>query len=222
MFTLNTFYQSKRWARLRETLMLSRQNEDGQIICAHCGRPIVKKYDCIAHHKTELTEDNVNDYEVSFNPENIILVHFRCHNEIHQRFNGFRQYVYLVWGSPCAGKTTWVNENAYEDDLIVDIDRLWEAVCNSDRLRKPNILKANVFGMRDLLIDQIRTRKGRWRNAYVVGTYPLEADRERICSMLGAVPIYIEATKDECLRRAPSEDWKQYVAEWWDEVHPPT
>ena len=214
------FYQSKKWVRLIEVLKLERLNADGQLICAYCGKPIVKKYDCIGHHKIELTESNVEDASISLNPDNVELIHFKCHNKIHERFGGFRQRVFLVYGSPCSGKTTWVNENANADDLILDIDKLWESVCKSDRLHKPARLKANVFGIRDCILDQIRTRTGMWRNAYVVGGYPLRSDRDRLCDLLDAEPVYIEATKEECLSRAENSDWQSYVEDWFGSFVP--
>lgn len=216
MFTLRTFYQSKDWCTFRERLIEERTDEDGFVICAHCGKPIVKKYDIIGHHIRELTEDNVNDALVALNPENVELIHFKCHNKAHQRFNGFRQYVYIVHGSPCAGKTTWVKENAYDDDLIVDLDRIWECICLSDRENKPNRLRANVFGLRDCLTEQVAMRKGKWRNAYIIGGYPLPTDRERICTMLGARCIHIDTPKDVCLSRAVNDDWRQYIEEYWE------
>lgn len=216
MFTLATFYKSKEWESFVNRLKIERLNDEGLLICEHCGQPIIKKYDCIGHHEIELTEDNVNDYQVSLNPDNVKLIHFKCHNKIHQRWDGFYQRVYLVYGSPCAGKSTWVHSVANDDDLIIDIDSLWEAVCKSDKYHKPNRLKSNVFGLRDCLIDQVRTRAGMWRNAYVIGGYPLRTDRDRLCSLLGATPIYIEATKEECLDRAANPQWKNFVEEWFE------
>lgn len=216
MYSLKTFYRSKDWQNLIELLRMERVNDSGELLCAHCGKPIIKKYDCIGHHKIELTEDNVNDYNVSLNPDNIILIHFRCHNLIHERFGGFHQSVYIVYGSPCAGKSTWVNEVSNDDDLIVDIDRLWESVCNSDRFHKPARLKANVFGLRDCLYDQIRMRKGMWRNAYIIGGFPLRSDRDRLCGLLSAEPVYIESTMDECIGRAQTDEWKSFVREWFE------
>lgn len=206
--------------------MAERTNEDGFIICEKCGKPILKPYDCIAHHKIALTDDNVNDFNVSLNPEHIALIHFRCHNKEHRRGSGFYQRVFLVYGSPCSGKTSWVDDNAFGDDLIVDVDRLWDAVCNDGRYKKingksqrPHRLKANVFGIRDCLFEQIRQRKGMWRDAYIIGGYPLRSDRDRICNELRAEPIYIEATLDECLKRAETErpaEWKDFIRDWFD------
>lgn len=217
MYTLESFYKSKEWEALRNQLRLERVNEEGLLICEHCGKPIVKAYDCIAHHRIELTEDNVNDVAVSLNPENVMLIHFRCHNRLHQRYDGFRQSVYLVYGAPCAGKTTFVDGVANEDDLILDLDSIWESICKSDRYHKSNRLKANVFGIRDCIIDQIRLRKGMWRNAYVIGGYPLASDRERMCRLLSAEKIFIDTDKKECMARASSPEYKKIIERWFDD-----
>lgn len=216
MFTLDNFYKSDEWTKLKDLLMQERTNEQGELICEYCGKPINKKYDCIGHHEIELTSENVNDYAISLNPANIKLIHFKCHNKIHKRFNGFFRSVYLVYGSPCSGKSAWVNEVANDDDLILDIDSIWQCVCKADRYSKPNRLKANVFGIRDCIIDQIRTRTGTWKNAYIIGGYPLRSDRDRLCDMLRATPIYIEATKEECLSRAKNKAYQEYIEDWFD------
>ena len=215
-YTLQTFYKSKEWTNLLEVLKLERVNSKGELICEYCGEPITKKYDCIGHHDTELTAANVNDLEVSLNPDNIKLIHFRCHNKIHQRFDGFKQEVYLVYGSPCSGKSTWVRSVANEDDLILDMDSIWESICLSDKYSKPNRLKANAFGIRDCILDQIKTRTGMWRNAYVIGTYPLKSDRDRLCSLLRAKSIFIQEDKETCLKRAKNDEWEGFIEEYFE------
>lgn len=212
--TVNQFYRSKEWEQFISILRVERADEKGNVICAHCGKPIVKKYDCIGHHKIELTDENVNDFTISLNPENVELIHFGCHNEIHGRF-GSKQKVYIVYGAPCSGKTTFVKEHANNDDLILDLDRIWEAVCLSDREHKPGRLKANVFGIRDCLIDQIRTRTGQWRNAYVIGTYPLRTDRDRLSDLLDAELIFIDTPMKDCMDRAPNESWIGFIGDWF-------
>ena len=216
MFTLNNFYKSKEWQCLLQQLKLERVKEDGVLYCEHCGKLMTKAYDIIGHHKEELTEANVNNLEISLNPNNISLIHFKCHNKIHERFGFLQQKVYIVYGSPCSGKTTWVNNVANKDDLILDIDNIWECICNSDKYNKTNRLKANVFNIRDCIIDQIKTRTGMWRNAFVIGGYPLMMDRERLADKLGAELIYIDSTKEECLERSKTEKWKEYIEEWFE------
>lgn len=127
MFTLNNFYKSNQWRDLVNLLKLERVNEDGYVVCERCGKPILKPYDCIAHHKIELTNDNVNDVNISLNPDNIELIHFKCHNKDHKRFGYENQRkVYIVYGAPYAGKSEWVRSVASYEDLIVDINDIYQ------------------------------------------------------------------------------------------------
>lgn len=218
-----TFYKSRKWEQFVKGLRIMRAAPDGSVICEYCGKPIVKAYDCIGHHVTELTEENVDDVSVSLNPENVQLVHFRCHNAIHKRFDGGgkkEQRVYIVYGSPCAGKTTWVRENAERGDLILDLDRLWAAVraecCGT--YEKPNELKGIIFGMRDDLTEMIACRRGNWHHAYIIGGYPLEAERERLADRVGADRvIFIDTPQEVCMERAlhKGADWPGYVSDWF-------
>lgn len=218
--TAKEFYHSAKWKKLIEVLKQERVNADGVLICEHCGQPIVRKYDCIGHHKVELNAANIEDANVSLNPDNIELIHFKCHNAIHQRFSStFQQKVYLVYGSPCSGKTTWVNDVANDDDLILDVDRIWDAISNGGQDKKSKRLTSNVFGIRDCIIEQVKMRKGRWRNAWVLGGFPLKTDRDRLCELLDAEPVFIEASIDECLLRAKSsrpDEWQNYVRDWFE------
>ena len=227
---LQAFYKSSKWAKFVETLRIERANNDGVVICEHCGKPIIKKYDCIGHHVEELTDENVNDVMIALNPNNIQLVHFKCHNEIHKRFGYAErqvQKVYIVYGSPCSGKSSFVSEIAEHGDIILDIDKLWSAIradkCN--KYDKPNELKQNVFALRDLMIDMIKVRRGRWANAYIIGGYPLQAERERLATLVCADKIiFIDTPKDVCLLRAKekSNDWIDFVNDWFDRYTPPS
>jgi predicted kinase len=221
MFTLGNFYKSKEWENLIEQLRLERINENGQLICAHCGKPISRKYDCIGHHVIELNDANVNDYNVSLNKANIVLVHHRCHNAIHERW-GFEKpkQVWLIYGSPCAGKSTWVKENAGKDDLILDVDSIYECISINDKYHKNDRIKANVFGIRDCILNQIQMRLGKWKNAYIIGGYPLNSDRQRLIDKLGCIPIFIDTDKETCMKRAKNDEWKSYIDDWFDSFIP--
>ena len=213
MFTLFSFYRSKEWESLRDQLKLERMNDCGEIICGHCGKPILKKYDCICHHKTFLTEQNVNDWDISLNPDNIELVHHKCHNEIHNRFGIFNRHIYIVYGSPCSGKTKFVNDNATKDDLIIDIDKIFDAINTS----KSNRLYNNVMMVYRDLIDMVRTRNGKWVNAWIVRGFPSKAERERAANDLDGELIYIDTPKEICLERSQLKGDKYYeiVEDWW-------
>lgn len=203
MFTdLYSFYRSKQWEQLREQIKLERIDESGKLICAYCGKEIVNRYDAICHHKEELTEDNVNDPVVSLNPDNIEVVHHKCHNEIHNRFGSYQRHIYLVWGSPCSGKSSFVERAAGKNDLIVDVDKLYAAVSINPLHIKSNRLTGNVLALRNTLIDMIRTRNGKWINAWVIVSKCRPMELERMVKDLGAEPLHIDTDKETCLDRA--------------------
>lgn len=214
---LADFYRSDEWFNLTTQLKLERISDDDILYCEHCGKPIVKAYDCIAHHKIELTESNVNDYNISLNPDNIMLIHHRCHNIIHERW-GHEQMkrVYCVYGAPCSGKTTWVHDNAGKEDLILDIDSIWQMISVNDRYVKPNRLKTNVFMVRDCILDMIKCRTGKWKNAYIIGGYPLAMDRYRLQQQTGCEFIFIDESRETCLARARSSEWINYINDWFE------
>lgn len=225
-YTLATFYNSREWLRFTRVLRTERINENGDLICAHCGEPIVKAYDCICHHVIELNENNVNDVMISLNPDNILLVHHRCHNRIHEKFCLQRQ-VFLVYGPPLAGKTTYVNDIRSPGDLIVDIDSIWQCISGCDRYDKPKRLNQCVFKVRDSLLECIKYRVGKWNNAYIIGGYPLISDRERICKRLGAREIFLDTDKEECIKRLEAcedgrnkEEWLTFINQWWRRYAP--
>lgn len=217
MYTIKTFYKSKEWENLIAILRLERINkENGILYCEHCGKPLIHKYDIIAHHKIELTEANVNDVNISLNPDNIVLIHFKCHNEIHMRFGYEQQKVYIVYGSPLSGKTTFVKENSSKDDLILDMDNIYNMInFNNNKYVKSNRLKTNVFIIRDCILDMIKCRSGKWRNAWIIGGYPLPMERKRLMDATGAEMIHIDTSKEECLKRLYNDpERQQVIAEW--------
>lgn len=230
-YTLDSFYTSKPWVNLMQRLRLERVNADGLLLCEHCGKPITRAYDCIGHHIVELNDRNVSDASVALNPENIMLVHHRCHNKIHMKLaTTDRRNVYLVYGSPCAGKSTFVRDNMEQGDLIIDIDNIWQCVSGCDRYTKPARLNSNVFVLRDTLIEQVRYRTGKWLTAWIIGGYPLTAERERLTRSLGAREIFIDTPRDECLCRLHDiakndgrnvEEWTKYILDWFDKYTPP-
>lgn len=225
---LSEFYKSKEWTGLMQIIRLERMNDEGQLVCEHCGKPIVHKYDCIGHHIIELTEQNYTNASIALNPENIMLLHHRCHNKIHNKLGIGIKNVYVVYGSPCSGKSTFVRDNMEYGDIVIDIDSIWQSASNMNRYEKPNRLKQNVFGIRNHMIDMVRMRYGNWLNAWVIGGYPLISERQRLCASLNAREIFIDTSKDECIQRLHEnpngrniDEWIKYINEWWKMHGPP-
>ena len=132
-----------------------------------------------------------------------------------------------MYGSPLSGKTTYVNSVARSSDLILDIDKIWGAICIASNYVKPNCLASVALGVRDYLLYCIRVRRGKWQNAYIIGGYPLVSERERLIKATGARAIYIESTKEECLERLEKDkqrdkaEWRKYIETWWERYSTP-
>lgn len=223
-----SFYRSKEWRKLLDNLKNERTNDNDQLICEYCGRPISKAYDVIGHHKIELTEENVNDYDISLNPQNIQLVHHACHNRIHNKLGYSNREVFLVYGAPLSGKSTWVKDNMSAGDLVIDIDSVWQCISFLGRYEKPPKLKSVVFKVRDCLLEAVKYRLGKWNNAYVIGGYPLQGERERLIKELGAREVFINTSEEECLQRLHDCDdgrdkaeWEGYIRTWFSAFMPP-
>lgn len=215
---MNKFYTSKPWRDLSYTLKISRGGK-----CERCGWVAVTNEDrkkLIGHHKVELTEANISDPSVSLNPDLIEIVCLDCHNKSHHRF-GHAKQVYIIWGSPLSGKSTLVSELIRYGDIVLDVDRLWEAVTMQPAYVKPTNVRFNIFALRDNLLDQIKTRHGQWYCAYIIGGYPDANERDRLAKTLGAELIYCEATEQECCDRRRESgkpiEWDGYIKKWWED-----
>lgn len=209
------FYKSQDWANCKAQVTAERIQADGSLICELCGKPIVKNFNpskrnnagaIVYHHKVYLTNYNVNDASISINPNNIMVLHWNCHNQIHERFTGgvAEKKVYIVTGAPCSGKTTFVRERIQEGDIVLDIDDIWQLVSGQPRYTKPNNLKPVIFNIRNTIKEQIARGVGNWRNAYIIESLPYETDRKREAERYKAFNVEVitmEATREQCLQR---------------------
>lgn len=222
------FYDSWQWKDFRRDLIIERTTEDG-LRCEKCNKQILNET-IILHHIVELTNENVNDYNISLNPEVIEISCLDCHNKEHNRF-GYKKKrgIYIVYGPPFSGKTSYVLNNKSNLDLVIDLDRIYEAITMLERYNKPSALRFNVFDIRDTLIDNILTRRGNFESAWIIGGYANKVERERLAKKLGAELIYIDTTKEECLnrlkvcedfRKEKEKEWEKYILEWFENYLP--
>lgn len=110
-------------------------------------------------------------------------------------------------------------------DLVVDMDQLYAAVSMLPTYDKPDNLLINVRGIHNQLVDNIRTRYGKWNNAWVIGGYADRYKREKLADDLGAELVFCDVRKDECLRRLAldaerqhrKDEWTGYICKWFEE-----
>lgn len=227
MFTsLAQFYNSDLWKDFRSMVIIER-TKGGVLLDEFSGEVITNAYDIVVHHIKPLTLANVNDYSISLNPDNVKIVTHKSHNKIHKRFGYIAERkVYIVWGAPCSGKTTFVNSIKGNSDLVCDMDNIWQCLTGGERYFKPNALKTNAFIIRDALYDSIQTRAGKWERAFVITGKRDERLRDR----LGAEEIHIDTDKATCIERLNNDCnrsaeqktlWQGYIENYFETYIPP-
>lgn len=220
--TLSEFYTSKEWLEFRAVLIAQRTRADGFVYDEITGKPIIKAYDIILHHKIELTLDNVNDVNITLNPDNIQIVSFRTHNAIHNRFGRWTRHIYLVYGCPLAGKKTYVQERAGIHDLIIDIDKIYACISNNALYTKSLRLYDNMRTVYDALLGDVKRKNGKWVNAWLIGGFPFKGERERTAAEYGAELIHIDCTREEAETRLQAAqdgrdkaDYLKHIETWF-------
>lgn len=221
--TLSEFYTSKEWQEFRAVLIAQRTREDGFVYDEITGKPIVKAYDIILHHKIELTLENVNDANITLNPDNIEIVSFKTHNAIHNRFGRWTRHIYLVYGCPLAGKKTYVQERAGLHDLVIDIDKIYSCISNNPPYIKSGRLYDNMRTVYDALLGDVKRKNGKWVNAFIIGGFPFKGERERTATEYGAELIYIDCTEEEAQARLQAAqdgrdkvEYSKYISTWFN------
>lgn len=203
---LRHFYHSGPWRDLSYTLRMSVGK------CQRCGRVVTDPKHLHAHHKIELTDSNVDDPRLAFNPDNIEILCDVCHNAEHNRFGSRRQNAYIVYGPPCSGKTSYCLERMRRNDIIIDMDRIYESfTACEDGHEHSDALRFMAFRIRDLMYDMVKTRYGHFDNAYIVAGLPRKGEREALAKTLSAELIYIQTDMETCIKRAEASRPKRFI-----------
>lgn len=72
------FYKSKEWKQARRAYILMRGG-----LCERCKAKGIINTGTHVHHKEYITIDNIDDPNITLNPDNLELLCFGCHQEEH-------------------------------------------------------------------------------------------------------------------------------------------
>ena len=109
--------------------------------------------------------------------------------------------IHVIIGAPCAGKSTYVRENAKRGDVIVDYDSLAKALGADGHLPDGDIKQA-AFRARKAVIEYcIETKCEAW----IIHTSPTDEQREAY-EKAGAEFIEMDTDMDTCLQRAIDDE----------------
>lgn len=207
------FYHSKEWERVRQAALL---RDNGMCQAEGCNRPAEE-----VHHIVPLTLYNIHDPDITLNLDRLVSLcrdcHFREHRKmIAQKFerrervldkDGYwfdedgmmrQMEVYLVWGAPASGKTTYVQEHRESSDLVIDLDKIRWALGGGR-----NLLEL-CLSVRDHLYQLIADRDQTvdCRHVWVIATLPRKKERRELVERLRAKEIHMDAGLEECKARA--------------------
>ena len=130
---------------------------------------------------------------------------------------------FLIYGSPCSGKSNCVTKHAKSDDVIIDIDRLHMAISPLPLHERNDNLTAVVYAMQDAISTHIA--RGLWHggDVWVITCAAKRSQRQRWRRELGAEPRLIKADRSTCLARAKRERptvWQEYIDRWFYDYEP--
>lgn len=109
----------------------------------------------------------------------------------------------IVCGPPCSGKTTYIRENAKQQDIVIDLDTIMMTLDPTYRHWTNSLHEAllhRAIRVRNALLGSLqRRRTGR---AWFIVSAPTEAERKWWQGKLGGEIILLHPGVAECKRRA--------------------
>lgn len=104
--------------------------------------------------------------------------------------------IHVVTGPPCAGKSTYIRENADPGDLVVDFDAIAKALGAEDDHTADGVVMEAAKGARDAAIETARKNDTGWIiDTYLTGSYPDTAEI-----------VLLDPGKDACIERAKQDN----------------
>lgn len=127
--------------------------------------------------------------------------------------------VYLVYGPPCSGKTTYVREHMKRGDIVSDVDDLYAAISGADPHNAEDInVHDTAILLNEALLDMIRDRRGKWKNAFVISLANTEKRvRDAMERVNADEAVFIDTPPEVCMQRAQTERpfYFRWVIEDW-------
>ena len=109
--------------------------------------------------------------------------------------------IHVVTGPPCAGKSTYVQENRKDKDVVVDYDLIAQALGSIEPHDSQGAIRTCALSARDRVTDLCVERDF---DSWVIRT-ELDADDEELFRLAGAEFVELDPGEDECIARAEAD-----------------
>ena len=82
---VGNFYKTTAWTSVRRSYIKSVGG-----LCEECYRKGIIRHGDTVHHRVPITPENINDPEVTLNPDNLILLCRECHALAHKKTKRYK------------------------------------------------------------------------------------------------------------------------------------
>jgi len=107
----------------------------------------------------------------------------------------------VVTGPPCAGKSTYVQENRKDKDVVVDYDLIAQALGSTAAHGSDGAIRTCALSARDRVTDLCIERDF---DSWVIRT-ELDSDDAELFRLVGAEFIEVDPGEEECIARAKAD-----------------
>ena len=133
--------------------------------------------------------------------------------------NQDERQVVLVYGPPCAGKSTLVKESSRRGDLVLDRDAIHQALSNLGTHDRDQDISQMVEIVWENMLRNIPLFRG---DVWIISSAPKKSDRDSMGHVVSRNQL-VFADRDTCLQRARDERpeaWLTYIDRWFNNYEP--
>lgn len=134
--------------------------------------------------------------------------------------------VFVIYGPPGAGKSTFVENNAKKGALILDFDKLVSSITNIPTHRKPEHLLKFAWEARDAILNQLDKTEDPI-TAWIIDSGFKRSKIDEYIARYGAKVFVLETPELVCIQRVDADlnrdmstDWQGLIRLWWSTYRP--
>mgnify|MGYP000977370160 CR=1 FL=1 len=125
---------------------------------------------------------------------------------------------FVVWGAPCSGKTTYVNEHAKAGDVICDYDALYQAISGLPKYERSESLQGFMKGLIAEFYSLIE--KNPELDAWIVTAARDRNQAEELAARFDAELIEFRVSRETAHERCDADkrpaEWHEAIDKWFD------